>query len=230
MISLWVADILEGACSSAGWMELNWGVFPFSTFPIELFHHILLNFSLSLGPRAEEVSHLGFLMVCESAQGVNNHDTTSTWLWCSVPLPARITGQRHWASCSTQGGGWGVPAVAQGDQQRLCSARRKVWSPAQHIGLKDPTRRSQLCLRSDPWLRDCICLRVAKTTKKKNGVRRWMLVCWLKNNASGQSLIATQQHEVLVSISHILIFSWGIHQFSCCYCFQTVWMHSGSWV
>ena len=70
----------------------------------------------------------------------------------------------------------GIPAVAQRDQQHLCSTRMHVRSPDGHSGLKGLVlpqlrRRSQLQLGSDPWLGNSMCCGVAKKGEKKERKR-----------------------------------------------------------
>ena len=85
----------------------------------------------------------------------------------------------------------GVPALEQWDPWHLQRQDAGIGSPAQHSGLKDLVllqlwHRSQLQLRSDPWLRNSICCGVAKKenknkqTNKKNPSVNGFLTCKMR--------------------------------------------------
>ena len=61
----------------------------------------------------------------------------------------------------------GVPAVAQRDQQHLCSNRTRVLSPAQQSRLKDPALplRSKVQLAFDPRPKNSMYRRAAEKSK-----------------------------------------------------------------
>ena len=70
--------------------------------------------------------------------------------------------------------GWGVPAIAQWEQQHLGSAASQVRSPARHGGLRlrycrQLQFRWQPWLESDPWLGNAICRGAFKKKKKPEG-------------------------------------------------------------
>ena len=84
----------------------------------------------------------------------------------------------------------GVPTVPQWDWRHLCSARKQVWSPVWHSGLKDLALpqlwyRSQLQLRSDPWPRNSICHRVAKKENENQKNPTWNVKLNVKNTIIG---------------------------------------------
>ena len=67
--------------------------------------------------------------------------------------------------------------MTQWDWHCLCSAGMAQW--VKELAFPWPRQRSPLWLRSDPWPRNSICLRVAKKEKEKKQKQKQKTTVWI---------------------------------------------------